>query len=246
MINYPRFAAKYAALSITGLLLTSQVAVASGFWTANLGLKSTHIARGASLANDKFSISPGMHIHNQFRPKVGFYAGFKGYSLGGVDPFFKYDAYTGINVIANKKLNFDATLISYQYPDAEGNDSLGQIIPAHEEDMLFKATFTPSKKFGTFTAAVAHGLNNRVTANNYYELTYSKPIGNLTFGAMYGKNDFAEINDRFKLLDYKHYQLSLKYKDFTLAVDRNDNDLFGVDNKVSLEWRKNFLIKGWK
>jgi len=59
-------------------------------------------------------------------------------------------------------------------------------------------------------------------------------------GGVIGRSNFTSKNDPSDPLDYNHIQAHASWKDFTLAVDHNDNEVFDVKTMVSLIWRKYF------
>lgn len=216
-------------------LLTTTIAVSTASFSSNVqaylggnfGVASEYISRGVALSSDEISISGGLHYTNK-----DFYTGFKIVSEGDEDPYGEINAYAGYAFNLKNGLTIDGKIISYIFPYA--SEEFGS-------DRYEDATLTFS--YGIFETGITYGLNGPVKDDLYYNVGVYKPITkNITLGAVIGHNNINSKNDPFDQFDFTHYRISASWKDFTLAVDRNDNELFDMDHKVSISWLKKFDI----
>ncbi|MGB1255520.1 MAG: TorF family putative porin [Thiolinea sp.] len=197
----------------------------AGNASANIGILSSYVSRGISLSDDKLSLSPGLH----YQADNGFYTGFRSYTTGGAEPFFEIDGYAGYTKTLDNGFTYDVSLLTYQFPDQKnfGTD--------HFEELSLKG------RYGMFEVSYARFLNSITEGDQYYSASVTKPLDNgVTLKALVGHNDYSSENDPMGLFDYTNYELSASWKDFTLTAHYNDNDLFEVDPKVTLGWRKYF------
>jgi uncharacterized protein (TIGR02001 family) len=204
----------------------------AGQASANIGILSTYISRGINLSSDKISLSPGLH----YQGDQGFYAGFQAYTEGSIDPFFEIDTYAGYNKDFKSGFGYNISVLSYQFPYAEQ-------FPEHFEELSLKGKYTG--KLGSVEIGADRFLNSIVKNDMYYHITLTKPLKNgITVSGTIGLNDYAKGHKLDSLtgqsLDYHNYQLAANWKDFALAVDHNDNKLFDVDTKITLNWKKYF------
>ncbi len=216
------------AVTLVALFSTlpiSTPAMAEGQASANIGILSSYISRGIPLSNDKLSLSPGLH----YQTDNGFFTGFRGYTTGGAEPFFEIDSYVGKGGRLSDNIGYEATLLSYRFPDQENFGT------NHFEEVALKGTYD------IFEIYYSRFLNSLVKGDQYYSISVNKPLENeITLGALAGYNNYSSRNDPDGIYDYNHYQVSAVWKDFTLAVDYNDNKLIVDETKVSLGWRKYF------
>jgi len=195
-----------------------------GSLSGNIGFMSEYISRGVPLSNEKLSMKGGL----QYNVGNGIYAGFIAISDGDISPYGEVDAYFGYTYEFSKDLQLHAKLLSYQFPYADSG-------PAHYEEVSLLL------RYKIFEIGVDRAVNKNVKGDMYYHVDVQKPLNkDFSVGATIGYNDFAIANDPSNEFDYAHYKVNASWKDFTLALENNDNDLFDIDNKVTLDWTKHF------
>ena len=212
-----------ATVVLSGLLFQSTVI--AGNASGNIGVLSSYVSRGISLSDDKLSVSPGLH----YQADNGLYTGFRSYTTGGAEPFFEIDGYAGYAKTLDNGFSYDISLLTYQFPDQTnfGTD--------HFEEISLKG------RYGIVEVSYFQFLNSIVEGDSYMSIGVKQPIANdITLGALVGRNNYSSDNDPTGAFDYTHYELSAAWKDFTLTAHYNDNELFEVEPKVTLSWRKYF------
>ena len=212
-------------------LLSAQPTIA-GELSANLGILSTYVSRGINLSGDKITLSPGIH----YQGDNGFYTGFQAYTEGNTDPYFEIDGYVGYDKQFSNGFGVNASLLTYQFPYAEQ-------FPDHFEEVSLKGRYGNEKV--QVQVEANRFMNSIVKGDTYYGITATKPLNDkVSVSASAGHYNYAKANeiDPFtgESLDYNNYQVSASWKEFTLALDHNDNQLYDIDNKVILSWKKHF------
>jgi uncharacterized protein (TIGR02001 family) len=200
---------------IAATILGSSAAYAGA--SANVGVASNYIWRGATQTNDNAAISGGL----DYDFGNGFSAGTWTSNLSDGNGY-ELDLYAGYSGKIGAS-DLGVTLTNYRYPTIDDADftELGA-----------------SLGFGAATVGVAYTIDsddNKTPefskGDIYYSLGASTDIKEgLSLGGTIGKYDFDDKAGT----DYTHYQLNLSKGDFTFAID--DNDLDNTDPRVSVAW----------
>ncbi|MDH5777359.1 MAG: TorF family putative porin [Gammaproteobacteria bacterium] len=211
-----------SALTMTGF---SSLALAEAPLTANVGVTSNYIWRGATQGADDSAISGGI----DYAHSSGFYAGTWVSSLGG-DSQYEHDVYLGYGGKAGP-ISYDVSYIKYIYP----------VGTAVENDF---SELNVSVGYGPVTFLYAPTLSNEAGAgedDTYISVSAEFEVKkDLTLGLVYGSYDMEEAGS-----DYTHFQVSLSKGDFVFALDKMDpetDDPTGVSDaaRFSVSWSKSF------
>lgn len=205
---------------------------AAGELSANLGILSTYISRGINLSTDKLSLSPGIH----YQGDNGVYTGFQAYTEGNIDPYFEIDGYLGYDKQFDNGFGLNARVLSYQFPYADQ-------FPDHFEEVTLTGRYGNDK--GTIEASANRFMNSIVKGDTYVSVTGTKPLSkNVSISGTAGHYEYADDHkiDPFtgENLNYNNYTLAATWKEWTAAVEYNDNKLYEVDPKYTLTWKKYF------
>lgn len=208
-----------SAMAVMG---TSQVALAEAPLTANVGMTSNYLWRGAPQSGDESAISGGI----DYAHASGFYAGTWVSSVGGGQ--YEHDLYLGFGGEAGP-VSYDVSYVKYMYP-------IGDTVELDFDEIVLSLGYGPV----TFTYAPTIGNEAGVLEDNTYmslsaEFEVKK---DLTLGLVFGSYDMEEVDK-----DYTHYQISLTKGDFVFAYDAVSPDVSDGSNdspRVSVSWSKSF------
>ena len=201
---------------VTAAALTFGVGSQAGEVSANIGVTSDYIWRGASQSEDSASVSGGV----DYSDESGFYAGTWIGSLGKGSGS-ELDLYAGYATDT-----FDVGYIYYMYPT--------------DDDINFGEIYG-SATFGAFTVGLAYTTNNDsgndgayfVDGDLYYYVSAGTDISeDWSVGFTLGQYDFDLA------ADYVHYQVdfgtSTDMGDFTFTLSDTDQD--GDDFRAIVSW----------
>ena len=207
-----------ASLLASATTAGSGVVLAESPLTANVGVTSNYIWRGATQTNDTSAVSGGI----DYAHASGFYAGlWASNESWTTTPGYEQDLYAGYAFDAGP-VGLDIGYIKYMYPVGTGKDDF--------DEAYINASFNVvSAGVALTTSKEAGGLKNDMYTFVGAEFEVKK---DLTLAATFGNYDFEDS----AATDYSHYQLSLSKGDFTFAYD--DNDLTGTDGdpRLSVTW----------
>ncbi len=221
--------------TVLGSLFVSTYAVAGT--SANVGVTSNYMWRGATQSDDKAALQAGLDYSADNGLYVGTWASNVDFD-GGYDGA-ELDIYGGYKKELANGLGYDVGVIQYVYPSED--------IAADFSEVYGKVSY---KGVG---AEVSYTIDKEGTSTDegdvYAALGYTGELANgWGYGAKVGRYNFkADIPG----LDYNHAQLSLtksteKAGDFTFAVDKTTktglaSTINGDDDpRVSVSWKKSF------
>lgn len=204
----------------------SQVAMAESPLTANIGVASNYIWRGASQTNDASAVSGGVdYAHGS-----GFYAGVWVSNEAWTTPVgYEEDLYLGYSGEAGP-ISYDVSYINYGYPVGDAEDDFAELIL--------------SFGYGPVTLTYAPTLDKEASGSNQDDVYMSisaefEVKKDLMLTVLYGTYDF----DGGDTNDYAHTHLSLSKGDFSIAYDVIDPETTGVwsdDPRLTVSWSKSF------
>jgi len=203
---------------------TSQIALAAGEWTGNIGVTSNYIWRGVTQSNDDAAIQGGI----DYTASSNWYAGIWTSSLGGGNSY-ELDWYGGFRGKLGN-IPFDAGVIYYQYPIQGSGDNFLEIQGKFDFNIFFaQAAFTLNKD------NTSQDNDLYLSIGTDFEIRRRLYL-NLLFGLYEYDDPAAE--------DYRHFHIALKKEDFVFALDKNNKDQTIAsdpgDMRVSVSWQKNF------
>jgi len=199
----------------------STVALAESPLTANIGINSNYMWRGATQSGDDSAISGGIDYAHESGAYVGTWVS----SLGGGNQY-EQDLYAGFQFVAGP-VDMDAGYILYTYPVGNANLDFSEIYLNAGWEML--------------NGGIAYTLSKDGTTNDndlymYIGAEYELKKG-LIVSALYGNYDFDDSATE----DYGHFQVMLSKDDFTFALDKNDKSGVGEDDiRFSVGYSKSF------
>lgn len=195
------------------------VVLAESPLTANVGVTSNYIWRGATQTDDASAVSGGI----DYAHASGFYIGTWASNVTWTaTDGYEVDLYAGYGFDAGP-VGLDLGYISYMYPVGTGEDDFGEVyVNASISNFTAGVAYTTSKEAGGSDI-------NDIYASIGAEFEVKK---DLTLGLTYGDYDF----DGGSASDYSHYQLSLSKGDFTFAYDKADSTGTAGDPRISVSW----------
>lgn len=210
---------KLRILSLALLMGLSSAAYAQGALTANVGVTSNYIWRGVTQTNDDAAVSGGV----DWAINKNFYAGTWVSSLGGGGDY-ELDFYGGY-VDKFGEFDFDAGLITYQYP--KDGSTLDDFTEAYAGTVWGDWSAKVSMKISDDTDIYLEGAW-RMELPDGFDL--SLHVGHYSF-------------DTAGATDYDDYSATVSKGDFSIMLsDTSKNTQQGQsDNlRVSVSWGKTF------
>ena len=186
--------------------------------TANIGVTSDYLWRGASQSGGSASVSGGL----DYSDESGFYAGAWVGSLGD-GTSAETDLYFGYGGDINESLSYDVGYIAYIYSQQDDADFSEIYASLSCGAYTVGAAYTVDGDAAD-TAAFIEG-DSYIYASAGFDLTESVSLG-LTVG------DYSF--DAAAAEDYTHYQADIGKGDFTLTV--SDSDAADSDTIVAVSW----------
>lgn len=204
-----------ASLLASATTAGSGVVLAESPLTANVGVTSSYIWRGAAQSNDRAAVSGGLdYAHDS-----GAYFGTWVSNLDGGQ--YEQDVYGGYGFDAGP-VGLDIGYIKYLYPVGNGQADFDELyINASIEMFSAGVALTTSKESGVFED------------DTYFHVGAEFEVKkDLTLGLTYGDYDFDDPS----ATDYSHIQVSLSKGDFTFTYD--DADVIGDagDPRFTVSW----------
>lgn len=221
---------RYLILIMSGLMLWN-TAYAESPLTANIGVSSNYIWRGATQTNDASAVSGGVdYAHGS-----GFYAGVWvsnetwTASVPGSSTGYEEDLYLGYGGNAGS-IRYDVSYMNYTYPVGDGEDDFSEII------LNFG--------YGPVTLTYAPTVGKEASGSNqddvYMSLAAEFEVKkDVMLTVLYGTYDF----DGGDTNDYSYMHLSISKDDFTIAYDVIDPETAGAwsdDPRLTVSWSKSF------
>ena len=209
-----------ASLLASATTAGSGIALAESPLTANVGVASNYIWRGATQTDDASAVSGGI----DYAHASGFYLGtWVSNVTWTTTDGYEQDLYAGYGFDAGP-VGLDVGYIKYMYPVGTGTDDFAEL--------YVNATFNMfSAGVALTTSKEAGGAEDDVYMYVGAEFEVKK---GLTLGLTYGDYDI----DGGSASDYSHYQISLSKDDFTFALD--DTDVTDSDPRFTVSWSKSF------
>jgi uncharacterized protein (TIGR02001 family) len=224
-----------------GVALLGATAVAQAELSANIGVTSNYVWRGATQTDDGAAVSGGIDWAHGSGFYVGTWASNVDFGPGAGE--VEWDLYGGFAGEMGD-FGFDIGLFHYMYPDSDD------------------ANFTEiglSGSFKWFSAGLNYTFNSDVedvagegNAFQDGDLYYYAGVGfdlqdGWSIGGTIGHYTFDDDGDGGDSLDYTHYQLDVgksagDFGDFTFSVSKADEEANGGDDdmKVFVSWGKSF------
>ncbi len=202
-----------ASLLASAATAGSNVVLAESPLTANIGVASNYIWRGATQTDDASAVSGGIdYAHDS-----GFYAGIWTSNVTWTTPNgYEQDIYAGYGFEAGP-VSLDVGYIAYQYPLATGSN--------------FSEVYV-NAGFQMFNAGVAYDSQNKdmyMSVGAEFEVKKD-----LTVAVTFGNYNYNTATD------YTHYQLSLSKGDFTFAYDKTNQSGAAGTPRLSVSWSQSF------
>ena len=208
-----------ASLLASATTVGSGVVLADSPLTANVGVTSNYIWRGATQSSDTSAVSGGI----DYAMESGFYVGTWVSNESWTTPAgYEQDLYAGYGFKAGP-VDLDIGYISYMYPVGTAQDDFAE---AYLNATL--SYFTAGVAYTTSKEAGGSKINDIYTSLN---ATFEVKKG-LTLAITAGNYNFEDSATP----DYNHYQLALSKGDFTLAYDKTDSTGTAGDPRVTASW----------
>ncbi len=210
-----------ASLLASATTAGSGVVLAESPLTANVGVTSNYIWRGATQTDDASAISGGI----DYAHASGFYVGtwVSNVTWTATDGY-EQDLYAGYGFDAGP-VGLDVGYIKYMYPVGTGADDFSELyVNASYEMFSAGVALTTSKESGTLED------DTYIYVGAEFEVKKG-----LTLGLTYGDYDFEAAG-----ADYSHIQVSLSKDDFTFAYDDSDVTGDAGDPRFTVSWSKSF------
>ena len=207
-----------ASLLASATTAVSGVVLAESPLTANVGVASNYIWRGATQTDDASAVSGGI----DYAHASGFYAGLwtSNVTWTATDGY-EQDLYAGYGFDAGP-VGLDVGYIAYMYPVGTGQDDFSEVyVNASFNVVSAGVALTTSKEAG--------GKVKDIYTSVGAEFEVKK---DLTLGLTYGNYNFEDTAST----DYSHIQVSLSKGDFTFAYDKADSTGNAGDPRVSVSW----------
>ncbi|HFD32347.1 MAG TPA: hypothetical protein ENJ28_06555 [Gammaproteobacteria bacterium] len=204
-----------ATLLASAATTGSSVVLAESALTANVGMTSNYIWRGATQTKDSSAISGGIDYAHASGAYVGIWT--SNVSWTTTAPGYEQDIYAGYAFDAGP-VGLDVGYISYGYPLSTVDDF---------SEIYVNATFK------NFNAGIANDSKNKstyISAGAEFEVKKD-----LTLAVTFGSFDYSGSAN-----DYAHTQLSLSKGDFTFAYDDTDQSGAAGKPRLSVSWSQSF------
>jgi len=208
-----------ASLLVSATIAGSGVVLAESPLTANIGVASNYIWRGATQTTDGSAVSGGI----DYAHASGFYLGtwVSNQNWTGVGNY-EQDIYAGYGFDVGP-VGLDVGYIKYMYPVGTGTDDFSELyVNATFNVIKAGIAVTTSKESGTLED------DTYIYVGAEFEVKKD-----LTLGITYGDYDFEAAG-----ADYSHVNVSLSKDDFTFAFD--NTDVTNSDPRFSVSWSKSF------
>ena len=203
-----------ASLLASAATTGSNAVLAGSSLTANVGMTSNYIWRGATQTKDGSAVSGGIDYEHESGAYVGLYTSNVSWTT---TPGYEQDLYAGYKFAAGP-VDLDVGYIAYAYP-LSTSDSFNEVYLNAGYDM--------------FSAGIAIDSANKST---YISVGASFEVKkDLTLGVTLGSYDFTGSAN-----DYTHYQLSLSKGDFTFAIDDTNQTGASGTPRLSVSWGQSF------
>jgi len=215
-------------------------AAAQAEMSANIGVTSNYVWRGATQTDDSAAVSGGVDFSHDSGIYAGTWASNVDFGSGGE---VEWDLYAGFAGEAGS-IGYDLGVVHYAYPDSDDADF---------------TEFAASASVSMFTVGFAYTFNSDVTdaagsAEAFLEgdVYYYASAGfdlqdDFGLGLTLGRYTFDDDGEGGTDLDYNHYQLDLTkaagdFGDFAFSISKADKEANGGDDdaKVFVSWTKSF------
>ena len=207
-----------ASLLASAATTGSSIVLAESPLTANVGVASNYIWRGATQTGDASAVSGGI----DYAHASGFYAGLWTSNVTWTATNgYEQDLYAGYAMDAGP-VGLDFGYIKYMYPVGTAQEDF--------DEAYVNASFSMfSAGVALTTGKEAGGKINDIYMSVGAEFEVKK---DLTLGLTYGNYNFEDSAST----DYNHIQVSLSKGDFTFAIDDADTSGASGDPRLSVSW----------
>lgn len=221
-----------------GAALMGATAVAQAEFSANIGVTSNYVWRGATQTDDAAAVSGGVDYAHDSGFYLGTWASNVDFGAGGEVEWDIYGGYGG--EIAG--IGYDIGVAHYMYPDSTDADFTELALSASF------AMFTVGANY-TVQSEVTEGAGSMfIEGDLYYYASASFDLPqDFSITGTVGQYTFEEDGLGGADLDYTHFQLDLGKSagdlgDFTFSVSKADSNANGGDDdpKVFVSWAKSF------
>lgn len=205
--------------------------------TANIGLTSNYVWRGATQNDDSAAVQGGIDWSHESGFYLGTWASNVDFGPGAGE--VELDIYGGYGGAITDQIGYDVGLTYYGYPDSDDADFV---------ELGLSGTF------GQFTAGLAYTISSDVQGPSafqegdlYYYVSGSIDLENgFSLGGTIGHYAFDDDGTAGDL-DYTHFQLDIgknagELGDFTFSLSKADKEANGGDDdlKVFVSLAKTF------
>ena len=211
-----------ASLLASAATAGSSVVLAESPLTANVGVASNYMWRGATQTTDGSAVSGGIDYANASGFYIGTWVSNQNWTGAGN---YEQDIYAGYGFDAGP-VGLDVGYIKYMYPVGTGADDFAEAYVNASYDM-----FSAGLALTTSTEAGGQDSHQYMYVGAEFEVKKD-----LTLGVTYGDYDF----DGGSANDYTHINVSLSKGDFTFAYDDNDKTGTDGDPRYSVSWSQSF------
>lgn len=213
--------------------------IAQAELSANIGVTSNYVWRGATQTDDSAAVSGGIDYGHDSGFYLGTWASNVDFGSGGEVEWDLYGGYAG----EISDFGYDVGIIHYMYPDSDDADFTELAFGVSY--MMFNAGVNYT--FASEVDDVAGTPNGYIDGDLYYYAGASFDLPqDFTAGITIGHYAFDDDGDGGDL-DYTHYQLDIGKSagdlgDFTFSLSKADEEANGGDDdvKVFVSWAKTF------
>ena len=215
---------KIIAASLLASTATTGVAVAESPLTANVGVTSNYIWRGATQTSDTSAVSGGI----DYSHSSGAYVGIWTSNQSGTTPAgYEQDIYAGFKFDAGP-VGMDVGYIKYMYP-------IGSSLKADFDEVYVNASYSMFSAGVALTTAKEDSTAKKNDKYAYISADFEIKK-DLTLGLTFGKYDM----DGGSASDYNHTKVSLSKGDFTFAYEDTDKSGNDGDPRLTVSWGQSF------
>jgi uncharacterized protein (TIGR02001 family) len=231
-----------------GALVVSGTAAAE--FSANIGVASNYVWRGATQTDDAAAVSGGIDYGHDSGFYVGTWASNVDFSgnLEGASSEVEWDLYGGYANELASGFGYDVGVIYYAYPDSDDANFAELALGVSYKFFNAGVNYTVSSDVKDTKGAADPFMEGDIYY--YAGVSFDLPVESWTAGGTIGHYAFdqdgkggGKEND----LDYTHYQLDIgksagDFGDFTFSISRADEEANGGDDdyKVFVSWAKTF------
>jgi len=224
-----------------GAALMGATAIAQAEVSANIGVTSNYVWRGATQTRDAAAVSGGLDYAHDSGFYVGTWASNVDFGSMSSSPEVEWDIYGGF-AGEMSGVGYDIGLAHYMYPDSTDADFTELALSASLSMFTVGANYTVQSE-------VAKGAGSPfIKGDLYYYASASFDLSDgYGIGGTVGRYTFDEDGLGGANLDYTHAQIDVTksagdFGDFTFSLSKAGKSANGGDKdpKVFVSWAKSF------